>query len=199
MNVDRLCEMVSDLHPVVHDALKESRTRMRENSSKGTLPNFEDGEFVLVARADFTAGEKLSLRWRGPHRVLKAVNYYFYQVEDLRNGVVQDTHASRMKFYRDASLDAEAIMSHVVSSETGMEVQRLLGLVDTGDGLMVQVRWKGLPDSEDTKEPLRKVHEDVLELLVKLLRRKIPPTIWCLRPAVSFTSRRGECNEMPPR
>ena len=67
-------------------------------------------------------------------------------------------------------------MSHVVSSETGMPVQRLMRLVQSDDGLMVQVRWKGLPASEDTLEPISKVYEDVPELFLKLLRRKNTPS-----------------------
>lgn len=36
----------------------------------------DDGDFVLVARSDFAAGEKLSLRCRGQRRIIKAVNDY---------------------------------------------------------------------------------------------------------------------------
>lgn len=72
------------------------------------------------------------------------LNDHVFQVEDLRNGAVEDIHGSRLKFFHDPSLDKEAIMSHVVSSETGMPVQRLMRLVEADTGLMVQVRWRGL-------------------------------------------------------
>lgn len=41
---------------------------------------------------------------------------------------------------------------------------------------MVQVRWKGLLESEDTLEPFLKVNEDVLLLLLMLFARKNTPT-----------------------
>lgn len=129
-----------------------------------------------MARSDFRSGEKLSLRWRGPKRVVKAVNDYIYQVEDLRDGTLEEAHISSLTSYQDPSLDTEAIMSHVITSETGMVVKRLLKLVDTDDGLKVQVRWRGLPDSEDTLEPLLQIYEDVPDLLMKLLRRKNAPS-----------------------
>lgn len=66
-------------------------------------------------------------------------------------------------------------MSHVIASETGMPVQRLMGLVETKNGLMVQVRWRGLPDSEATMEPVVKVYEDVTHLFCKLLARQNTP------------------------
>lgn len=127
---------------------------------------------MLVAREHFHEGEKLCLRWRGPRRVTKCLSYYAFQVEDLRNGELQVIHGTRLKFYSDDSLDTTAILSHVLSSETGMPVSRLLRLVDQDGKLLVAVRWKGLGASEDTLEPLKRVYEDVPGLLVKLLRRK---------------------------
>lgn len=66
-------------------------------------------------------------------------------------------------------------MSHVVSSETGMVVQRLMKL-SKGDGkLMIHVRWRSLPESKDTLEPLHQVYDDVPTLLLKLIARKNTP------------------------
>lgn len=53
-----------------------------------------------------------------------------------------------------------------------MVVQKLIELVSTSKGLKVRKRWKVLPDSEDTIEPVQRVYADVLGLLVKLLKRK---------------------------
>lgn len=170
-----LRKTIDDLHPIVQDAVQSNRRRIRESQSAGKLPNFAAGDFVLVARDDFTAGEKLSLRWRGPRRVVCSLNDHVYQVEDLRNGEVEDVHCTRLKFYHDPSLDTEAIMSHAISSETGMPVQRLMQLVDTDDGIMVQVRWRGLPPSGDTFEPLAAIYDDVPTLLRKLLQRRNTP------------------------
>lgn len=53
-----------------------------------------------------------------------------------------------------------------------MEVQRLLSLVDTADGLQVSISWSGLTPTEDTQETLKNVYKDVPELLVKLSNSK---------------------------
>lgn len=173
LNMSDLQQSVENLHPLVQETLASARDRGRKASARGKLPNFAEGDFVLMAREDFTAGEKLSLRWRGPRRVVKALTEYVFQVEDLRTGLVEDAHGSRLRFYHDKTLDNEAIMPHVLASETGMPVQRLLRFEDTDDGLMVVVRWRGR--SDDTLEALEKVHEDVPVLLEKLLLRKNTP------------------------
>ena len=105
----------------------------------------------------------------------RAINDYVYLVEDLRTGESEELHASRLKFYHDPTLDTDAVMSHVLQSETGMTVQRLLRLKEHPDGVYVVVRWKGLPNSDDTLEPLLKVNEDVPRMLERLLNRKNSP------------------------
>ena len=95
---------------------------------------------------------KLALRWRGPRRVIKVRSEFVYQVEDLPNGALEDIHDTHLKFYRDSSRNIDAIMSHDLSSESGMIVSRLMRLVESEDGLLVVVRWKGLPHFEHSIE-----------------------------------------------
>ena len=66
-------------------------------------------------------------------------------------------------------------MSHVIASETGMTVARLMRFVKRDEKIMVQVRWKGLSKQENTLEPVCQVFEDVLQMLIKLLQRSTRP------------------------
>lgn len=187
LNAEELVKLCADLHPRLQSTLAEHRRQSREAASKGQLPNFTEGDYVLVARSDFHAGEKLCLRWRGPRRVRKALNDFVYQVEDLRNGQLDDIHASRLKLFRDREIDEKAIMSHVLQSETGMVVSRLLSLEDCPDGLHVRIRWKGLGNNEDSLEPIARVSEDVPQLFEKLLQRKSTPVDLVARARAELT------------
>lgn len=175
LNINFLKSKIADAHPVVQESLESSRQRSRDAALRGELPKFSEGHFVLVARDDFTAGGILSLRWWGPRRVVQTISDSIFQFEDLRNGQLEYVHGTRKNFYRDSSLNAEAVISHVVASETGMPVQRLMRLEDTDDGLIVQVRWRGLPESENSMEPAGNVYEDVPQLFRKLLGRQNTP------------------------
>lgn len=175
INIQALLDLCAEIHPTIQSDLQANRKRAREQASRGKLANFTEGDFVLVARSEFNKGEKLALRWRGPRRVIKALNEHVYQIEDLRNGNLQDVHASMLKFYSDSLLDEKAILSHVLQSETGMVVARLMGLEESPEGLLVQVRWKGLPASEDTYETLERIRQDVPQMLERLLTRKNVP------------------------
>lgn len=175
VNIEALKTKIANQHSLVQSNLRRNHEASRSKDSKGQLPNFEKGDFVLVAREHFHEGEKLALRWRRPRRVVKALSNYVYQVEDLRNGAHDEVHGTRLKFYHDASLDQNGIMSDVVSSETGMPVSRLLNLVETKECLLVHVRWKGLGKEEDTLEPLDRIYKDMPVLLKRLLLRKRTP------------------------
>lgn len=59
-----------------------------------TLPNFAEGNYFLVGRSDFNAGEKIVLHWCSPCCVMKALNDYVFQVEDLGNGKLDNVHGT---------------------------------------------------------------------------------------------------------
>lgn len=174
-NIEERRERMEQLHSIINEAVTTNICSERNFNREGSVPNFMEGDFVLAARQNFMAGEKLRLQWRAPRRIVKAPSNYVFQVEDLRNGNLDEIHGSRLKIYHNASLNTDAIISHVISSETGMVVQQLLGLIDSSEGIKVQILWKGLPESEDADEPLQNVYEDVPALMKNLLKHKNTP------------------------
>lgn len=102
-------------------------------------------------------------------RIVKAINEYVFSVENLRNGLLENIHVTRLKYYHDFFLHTETIIVQVVAHETGMPVHRLMRIVDTKERLMIQVRWRRGPDSEDTLKTTKKLYQDVPQLFCKLL------------------------------
>lgn len=90
---------------------------------------------------------KLSLGWRGPRRIVMALSDFVYQYKDVRNGELADVHISRIRSYADRSLNGAALMTHIIYSEAGMPVSRLMHQVADESELKVQGRWRGFPDS----------------------------------------------------
>lgn len=71
---------------------------------------FHWGRFFLGTREDFYKSENLCLPWPCPGRFIQAVNDYVYQLEDVRNGSLDEVHATRLKFYHDTSVDTTILM-----------------------------------------------------------------------------------------
>lgn len=128
--------------------------------------------FVLTEREPFHDDKKFVSLLAWSTKCYKAINDYVYAVEDLQNGLTDEVHVSKLKFYLDYSLDKKAIMSHVLSPKTGMVIKRLLCLEDAGDGMCVVVRWKRLPKSENTTEPYAIIWKAVPELFKNSLQHK---------------------------
>lgn len=195
INITELHCKIAHLRPVVQNAVMVGPEPLREARSRVSFPTFSDGDFVLVARDEFTACERLSLCCCDRRLVIKPFYDYVYQVENLPHGLVKNVHISRLKFYHNPSLDKEAIMSHVILSKIGLPVQRLMRLVETDDGLMVQVCWRGLAEPEYTLEPLGKVHDDVPQPFEKLLKRKNNPALLASKARPALALEEGECND----
>lgn len=159
---------MQELRPVIQLLLQMSRQLAREHHCRRKLPNFIKCDFVLVAREAFFSGEKNCIRWRCQRRIITALNDFDFKVENLGSGHVDIIYWSPLKYFSYSSLGTQAIMSHVLSSEIGMPVVRLMRLVITEHCLKVQIRWKGLKNGEDTFESLRQAYKDVPELLKKL-------------------------------
>lgn len=52
-NINALCEFVSELHPLVQDALLTNSYHGRISTPKRRLPSFTEVDLVLVAREGF--------------------------------------------------------------------------------------------------------------------------------------------------
>lgn len=144
--------------------------------SNGKLVKFEVADLVLVDRKDFYANGEVSLRWKDPRRVVKSINDYVYQIEVMTDGIIQEAHAMMLKFYRDAFLNHETIMSHIDTVETRNLVHYLVQFVDDHDDVNVQVLWCGLLHSKDTLEGVENIFKDFLHLLLKLLATRSSQT-----------------------
>lgn len=133
LNIEEPVKLCADLHPHVQSTLTKQWKQSRKAAYKGQLPSFSscsDDNYVLMARSDFHACEKLCLCWHEPCRVRNAINDYVYQVEILCNGHLDDIHASRLKLFWDSDIDEIAMVSHVWQTKTSMAVSRLLFLED---------------------------------------------------------------------
>lgn len=67
-NINALVEY-KVLEGVNKKAVFYDRQLSRKSAKRGIPPNFEEVDYVLLARSDFHAGGKWSLLWRAPHRI----------------------------------------------------------------------------------------------------------------------------------
>lgn len=102
-NIQDLIGRMEELQPFVHDAILENGKRSGEEVSKSRLPDFLDGNYVLVEQEEFFEGKIFCFRWKGPYHVIKALNEFVFDVEDLISENIDPIHGSRLKYSSDSS------------------------------------------------------------------------------------------------
>lgn len=142
-------------HPLVASHLNKHQRHGREAALPGELSPFTEIDFVLVAHTKYGGRDKQLHHRRGTRRASKSVNDYVYQGEDLRTRQPHNIHATCLNFYHDDAIGTRAITTHVLQSEYGMRVTRLLDLAEGLGSLQVHVRWKDLGHLENSLERLK--------------------------------------------
>ncbi|KAE9171302.1 hypothetical protein PF004_g27615 [Phytophthora fragariae] len=157
----------------MHRAVKDKRLKQRLLNKKRergeNVINFTEGDYVLRSRVDEKSGNKLLVTWVGPYRVLRADAHSFL-IQHLITGAELDVHASRLKFYADASLDVtEELREHISSQGIVLAIEKLKEhrWNDQIRDYEVLVQWKGLEAIEDSYEPLTSLARDVPVLVAK--------------------------------
>ena len=145
---------------------KKRAARERHATRQGiTLPKFSEGDFVLAATTTGSSGNKLALVWRGPKRIVTALNDYTFEVQDLvAPFTVSVRHASRLQLYRDAGRGVqEELVEQAIHGEGGHLVEALKAcrLSPSTHRWEVQVKWYGLDDIESSWEPAEAIQQDV--------------------------------------
>lgn len=138
---DMLGELTGKVHTLVWNNLQNTGRDEREPNFKDVLPNFTIGDFVLVAREDCYARQRLCLSWREPRCVLKPVENYIYRVQDLLSGSFDQVHVSNLELFHESSLNKEAIMPRVlIMSKAVMEIHHFRRQLESPDEMKVQIR-----------------------------------------------------------
>ncbi|KAE8963385.1 hypothetical protein PR002_g29306 [Phytophthora rubi] len=130
--IDKIDEFLADLRASIqemHRAVQDKRLKQRLLNKKRergeNVINFTEGDYVLRSRVDEKSGNKLLVTWVGPYRVLRADAHSFL-IQHLITGAELDVHASRLKFYADASLDVtEELREHISSQGIVLAIEKL--------------------------------------------------------------------------
>jgi hypothetical protein len=71
-------------------------------------PNFQVGDYVLVAEHRRSGVSKLQVQRKGLRRVASIESDYVFVVENLLTKELKAAHATRLRFYKDKDLNVTA-------------------------------------------------------------------------------------------
>ena len=107
--------------------------------------------------------------------MLEFLHVNVYTVEDLVSGVEFNAHASRLKYYDDASLNVtEELIEYILDAQAGFEVSRLhsLRFNTVLKQWEILTSWFGFESDADSWEPVSMLLEDCPTLVKKFVKSK---------------------------
>jgi hypothetical protein len=175
--VDTLQTALSQMHKQVSSESQIQRKKKRiQPRVFRKEPNFQIGDFVLVADPDPSRrpGKKLFLMWKGPYKVTDTLNNYIFEVENIINGSKQVVHGDRIQYYCDEKLNiTEQIKDQFAYDSSSYEVSQFRDCRINPQTHEIEflVDWKGFSQSENTWEPLQNLRTDVPALVAKYIEQ----------------------------
>jgi hypothetical protein len=166
---------LAQMHRKVEERHVKQRQRSRDHASRGALPNFSVGDFVLRAIVR-KAGKhaKLASTWVGPSRITAAGTGHVFTVQHLVTGELSQVHVSRLRFYADSLLEVTTELKEQVQQLEAFgvfEMERLVAVRITDQVWYAHVAWSGFEEAEWTWEPLSQLLADRESFVVRQLQQ----------------------------
>jgi len=148
--------MLNNLHrkALVSAEAKRASSRESTNKNRPEFKAFETGDFVLRAIPEGSSMErnrsKVRQRWVGPYRIVHVKSEKVYICEDLLTGVLYELHADHLYRYAGQGLDVSSRIKRQLAFDTlGKEAKKILDFKIVNSRPLVQLKWKGVRDSEE--------------------------------------------------
>jgi hypothetical protein len=107
MEVEKLSKAMTEIRAqVAEKATRDRKAAIQKHNDKTHVrsPNFQVGDYVLVAEHYKSGTSKLQIKWKGPRRVASVESDYVFVVENLLTKELRAAHATRLRFYKDKEL-----------------------------------------------------------------------------------------------
>lgn len=113
-HVNQLFATQKELQQGVRPGVLESRSRLRKAAGSGKLPNFDVGDFVLVARVRHPGvTPELAATWTGPFGIVGIEISHLYQAQNITVSGTLTVHVPRLQLYSNSQLDVTADLKDV--------------------------------------------------------------------------------------
>jgi hypothetical protein len=111
MEIEKLSKAMTEIHAqVAEKATRDRKAAIQKHNDETHVrsPNFQVGDYVLVAEHRKSGVSKLQVKWKDPRRVASVESDYVFVVKNLLTKELKAAHATRLRFYKDKELNVPA-------------------------------------------------------------------------------------------
>jgi Chromo (CHRromatin Organisation MOdifier) domain len=174
MEVEKLSKAMTEIHAqVAEKATRDRKAAIQKHNDKTHVrsPNFQVGNYVLVAEHRRSGVSKLQVKWKGPRRVASLESDYVFVVENLLTKELKAAHATRLRFYNEKELNVTAILAKAGEHNDHKlyAVSKILDARYNEQKMFHEllVAWRGFPVGEATWEPYSVAAVDAPDMVAK--------------------------------
>jgi hypothetical protein len=172
MEVEKLSKAMTEIHAqVAEKTTRDRKAAILKHHDKTHVrsPNFQVGDYVLVAEHRKSGVSKLQVKWKGPRRVASVESEYVFVVENLLTKELKAAHATRLRFYKDKELNVTAELAQAAEHNDRKlyVVPKILDARYNEQEMFHEllVAWRGFPVGEAAWQPYSVMAVDVPDMV----------------------------------
>jgi Chromo (CHRromatin Organisation MOdifier) domain len=176
MEAEKLSKAMTKIHAqVAEKATRDRKAAIQKHNDKTHVrsPNFQVGDYVLVAEHHKSDVSKLQVKWKGPRRVASVESNYVFVMENLLTKELKAAHATRLRFYNDKKLNVTEELAQAAEHNDHQlyVVSKILDARYNEQEMFhkLLVAWRGFPVGEATWEPYSVMAVDVPDMVAKFM------------------------------
>jgi Chromo (CHRromatin Organisation MOdifier) domain len=160
---------------VAEKATRDRKAAIQKHNEKTHVrsPNFQMGDYVLVAEHRKSGVSKLQVTWKGPRRVASVESDYVLVVENLLTKELKAAHVTRLRFCKDKELNVTAELARAAEHNDHQlyVVSKILDARYNEQEMFHEllVAWRGFPVEKTTWEPYSVMAVDVPDMVAKFI------------------------------
>jgi Chromo (CHRromatin Organisation MOdifier) domain len=176
MEVEKLSKAMTEIHAqVAEKATRDRNAAIQKHNDKKHVrsPNFQVGDYVLVAELRKSGVSNFQVKWKGPRRVASVESDYVFVVENLLAKELKATDATRLRLCKDKELNVTAELAQAAEHNDHKlyVVSKILDARYNEQEMFHElfVAWRDFPVGEATWEPYSVMVVDVPDMVAKFM------------------------------
>jgi hypothetical protein len=158
---------------VAEKATRDRKAAIQKHNDRTHVrsPNFQVGDYVLVAEDRKSGTSKLQVKWKGPRRVASVKSDYVFVVVNLLTKELKAAHATRLRFYKSKELNLTVELAQAAKHNDHQLLSKILDARYNEQEMFHEllVAWRGFSVTEATWETYSVMAVDVPDMVAKFM------------------------------
>ena len=163
---ERLNDSLDELHEAIQDRASVLRRRRAMKNARKPGMRFNVGDLVMVSASKNAAhpirASKMMVKWQGPYQIVQCLSPTSFGVQMVGGGPERAVHWRKMRRIAGPDVDVPtSVQTRAMHDAQRFLVEEFRSHKRVDGKYVLEVKWQGYPDTDNTFESLDQMFEDV--------------------------------------